>query len=220
MQTRRHFVQVGQSYSSSSDDDVSKTTSLITNLGSPLSPSSVVQDLKSMTRANLLNIFSNSHTPLSLSEIEGEWDGCLLDNNGFVMTTVSNIMTHGLFGLGRRWNGKKFGADGKGSNRFNIKSSQSDNSDNSGVTTAHNFDFSITDSAVDVRQGSSSVVQLVYSNYHPRLSLWKTMADEVRFIPAGDKQVLIGLGSMKWSGGMLNAAPFCLWRANPKTINI
>ena len=107
MQTRRHFVHGGRSNPSSSHDDVSKTTSLITNLGSPLSPSSVVHNLKSMTRKNLLHIFSNSHTPLDLSEIEGEWDGCLLDNNGFVMTAVSNIMTHGLFGMGRRWNGKK-----------------------------------------------------------------------------------------------------------------
>ena len=38
---------------------------------------------------------------MDLSEIEGEWNGALLENNGIVMTTVSTIMTNNLFGMNR-----------------------------------------------------------------------------------------------------------------------
>ena len=38
------------------------------------------------------------------------------------------------------------------------------------------------------------------------------MRDELRVLSLTDGDVLIGMGSMTWSGGSLNASPFCLWR--------
>jgi hypothetical protein len=35
--------------------------------------------------------------------------------------------------------------------------------------------------------------------------------DEVRLVPGHD-DILVGLGSMAWSGGMANSAQFCLKR--------
>lgn len=46
------------------------------------------------------------------------------------------------------------------------------------------------------------------------------MKDELRVVKAiRDEKLakttilLLGMGSMKWSGGMYNAAPFCLWKS-------
>ena len=222
LQTRHHFMQKDDSYFSSMfENDATMTDLISSSRNSPLPPELVVQNLRSLKRENLLHIFSKSRSPSNLTEIQGEWDGCLLENNGVIMTLVSKIMTNGLFGFGRKWNGKEFMLDSKGTNRFIVKGISNDGSGkhHSSIDTAHDFDYSITDSVVDNKQEtttSSSVVRLKYSNYHRTLSLWSTMADEVRFIPAGDKQVLIGFGCMEWSGGMLNGAPFCLWRVNPK----
>lgn len=45
------------------------------------------------------------------------------------------------------------------------------------------------------------------------LSPWYSMHDELRYIPiADDYSVLLGFGCMGWSGGIRNAAPFCLYR--------
>ena len=110
-------------------------------------------------------------------------------------------MSHVLFGKGRRWNGKVFGAGGKGINRFRGKY-------NGAMHMEHSFDFTIQESIL--KSGSKSVV-LDYSKYQFPLSLWWTMKDELRCLPCG---VLIGLGCMAWSGGMMNAAPFCLYPAN------
>jgi hypothetical protein len=43
------------------------------------------------------------------------------------------------------------------------------------------------------------------------------MIDEVRVLPCklddeSEIEVLIGFGSMAWSGGVLNSSPFCLYR--------
>ena len=41
------------------------------------------------------------------------------------------------------------------------------------------------------------------------------MVDELRVLKLPEDssvEVMIGMGCMAWSGGMLNASPFCLWR--------
>jgi hypothetical protein len=168
-------------------------------------PEATVEYLQSLEREELLQLFCSGSEPKDLSELCGEWDGLLLKNNGLGMTTVgSNFMSNVLFGKGRKWNGKAFGAEGKGVNRFYGRASGS-------TEKEHSFDFSSQESSRI--QSSKPSVSLQYSNYQSTLSLWKTMTDEVRCLP-GDTEVLIGFGAMTWSGGMLNSAPFCLWRAN------
>jgi hypothetical protein len=168
------------------------------------SPEVAVEKLRSLKRKELVQIFAASRVPSDLSEIEGEWNGCLLDNNG--LTTISSILTHQLFGLrvGRNWNGKAFRGNREGINRFTTKEGAG--------ATEHAFEYSLQDSNII---GDSQSVRIDYWDYQSLFSLWKTMRDEVRFIP-GDVEVLLGMGSMGWSGGSRNCAPFCLWRASPK----
>jgi hypothetical protein len=167
------------------------------------SPEAAVEQLQSLKRKELVKMFTACRAPSDLSEIEGEWNGCLLDNNG--LTTISNILTHQLFGLrvGRNWNGKAFGGSGKGINRFTTKER---------TATEHVFEYSLQDSNI---VGDSQSVRIDYWDYQSSVSMWKTMRDEVRFIP-GDVELLLGMGSMGWSGGSKNCSPFCLWRAHPK----
>ena len=167
------------------------------------SPEAAVDKLQSLTRKELVQLFTACRAPSDLSEIEGEWNGCLLDNNG--LTTISNILTHQLFGLrvGRNWNGKAFQGNGKGINRFTTKERTS---------TEHVFEYSLEDSNI---VGDSQSVRIDYWNHQSPVSLWKTMRDEVRVIP-GDVEILLGMGSMGWSGGSKNCSPFCMWRASPK----
>jgi hypothetical protein len=43
------------------------------------------------------------------------------------------------------------------------------------------------------------------------------MRDELRILCLGDNtEILLGLGCMKWSGGMLNASPFVLTKVETK----
>jgi hypothetical protein len=167
------------------------------------SPEAAVDKLQSLKRKELVQLFTACHAPSDLSEIAGEWNGCLLDNNG--LTTISNILTHQLFGLrvGRNWNGKAFRGNGKGINRFTTKER---------TATEHVFEYSLQDSNI---VGDSQSVRIDYWNYQSPISLWRTMRDEVRFIP-GDVEVLLGMGSMGWSGGCKNCSPFCMWRTSPK----
>jgi hypothetical protein len=167
------------------------------------SPEAAVEKLQSLKRKELVQLFTACRTPSDLFEIEGEWNGCLLDNNG--LTTVSNILTHQLFGLrvGRNWNGKAFRENGKGINRFTTKER---------TATEHVFEYSLQDSNI---VGDSQSMRIDYSNYQSPISFWRTMRDEVRFIP-GDVQILLGMGSMGVTGGSKNCSPFCLWRACPK----
>jgi hypothetical protein len=46
---------------------------------------SVVNDLERFRREELLEIFISCQPPIDPSEIEGSWNGALLENNGFVM---------------------------------------------------------------------------------------------------------------------------------------
>ena len=127
---------------------------------------------------------------------------------------MTRFLTNGLFGKGRKWNGKAFRANKKGINRFH-----SSKQDNIGTDYQHEFDYSTEPSRIGTLQESS--ISLCYSKYQFPLSLWHSMRDELRCVPMrtgssnGDDrvQVLIGFGSMTWSGGTLNASPFCLWRA-------
>jgi hypothetical protein len=109
-----------------------------------------------------------------------------------------------LLSMGRRWNGKAFTPEGKGINQFLSKK------EGHTTDTEHSFDISIQESKIQCGKESA---RLRYANYQSLVSLWRTMVDEVRFLP-GSTDVSIGFGSMAWSGGMLNSAPFCLWRAN------
>mmetsp|Transcript_11270 Transcript_11270/g.27127 ORF Transcript_11270/g.27127 Transcript_11270/m.27127 type:complete len:233 (-) Transcript_11270:51-749(-) len=163
-----------------------------------------VEDLHSLNRLELLQLFSAGEVPTDLSAIEGEWEGELLDNNGVIMTTVSNIMTNGLFALGpgRKWNGKRFENSGVvGINRFfTEKENKRD--------TKIRFDVSIEESKMNP---GNSCIRLKYFNHQSPISPWKTMVDELRLVP-GTNDVLLGMGSMAWSGGSANSAPFCLRR--------
>ncbi|CAJ1966786.1 unnamed protein product [Cylindrotheca closterium] len=163
-----------------------------------------VEDLHSLNRLELLSLFSSGEIPIDLSDIEGEWEGELLDNNGAIMTTVSNIMTNGFFALGpgRTWNGKRFENNGvTGVNRFFTQK------ENRGDTKIR-FDVSIEESKLNP---GKPCIQLKYFNHQSPISPWKTMVDELRMVP-GTKEVLLGMGSMAWSGGSANSAPFCLRR--------
>ena len=167
----------------------------------------VLERIQSMPRNELLELFLSSDPPTSLESINGEWNGILLNNN-IVLTTVTNFLTNGLFGMGRKWNGKAFYKGQQGTNRFHSKA------DPSTIQTEHQFDFSIAPSRLDPNKSSS--VMLIYSKYQNLFSLWKTMVDELRVLKLpGDSsvEVMICMGCMGWSGGMLNASPFCLWRS-------
>mmetsp|Transcript_1708 Transcript_1708/g.1892 ORF Transcript_1708/g.1892 Transcript_1708/m.1892 type:complete len:265 (-) Transcript_1708:190-984(-) len=201
----------------SSDHEDFYTDKFIATVPLGKSKSDVVNDLKSMPRNDLLTLFLNCEEPNNLKIVEGEWDGILLNNNG-VLTTVSNFLTNQLFGNNRQWNGKEFGyVKGKqiGINRFipsHIKSRKKSSS-HTVMDTAHQFDYSISTSSID----KSSSIRLKYNEYQNSLSLWKTMEDEIRILRLPKKVlrgksdiILIGLGSMGWSGGFLNASPFCL----------
>jgi hypothetical protein len=170
--------------------------------------SEMVKHLQSLNRQELLELFKSCEVPADLSDIEGEWDGVLLENNGLIMTKVSNIMTHGLFALGsgRRWAGKRFGKNGEsGINRFFNKNTNSHD-------TKINFDVSIQHSSL---HAGNPCIRLRYFDHQSPVSLWKTMVDELRIIPGYD-DVLLGMGAMAWSGGSANSAPFCLHRMPDK----
>lgn len=127
--------------------------------------------------------------------------------NSCIQTLASTILTHKLFGRGRRWNGKAFFEDGNGVNRFYSKSALGK------TETEHSFDYTLDETRIIGSNGES--VLLRYNQYQSRLSLWRSMKDEIRILPLpGDVggQVLLGMGWMTWSGGILNASPFCLWR--------
>jgi hypothetical protein len=46
---------------------------------------SVVSDLEKLTRKELVELFLTCQPPANAAEIEGEWNGVLLENNGFVL---------------------------------------------------------------------------------------------------------------------------------------
>lgn len=183
----------------------------------------VIRDLERMKREELLTLFLSCTAPTELTQIQGEWDGTLLENNGVVMTNVSALISNKLFGRGRTWNGKAFSAAkpeeplASGINRFRSGDDPSVDS-NGAITTNHSFDYSVSESVFGINRS----VRLKYANYQALLSPWRTMNDEVRVLrmPSSsgsteeDGGILIGVGWMAWSGGSLNCQPFCLIQSN------
>lgn len=101
----------------------------------------------------------------------------------------------------------------------------------------HGFEYFIRSSRL-VQSSSEStstnknVIALDYTKSQSIMSPWRTMVDEIRILDVSQilrsstadgrenpdlhqnqqYQILLGLGCMAWSGGMLNASPFCLYR--------
>ncbi|KAI2512645.1 hypothetical protein MHU86_1864 [Fragilaria crotonensis] len=94
----------------------------------------------SSRRRELLQLFLGSQAP-SIDDIQGEWTGILLDNNSWVMTTVTAVITHKLFGRGRQWRGKLIRDNWTGINRFS--------GDQGSIEMAHEFQFQIGPSKLD-----------------------------------------------------------------------
>lgn len=126
-------------------------------------------------------------------------------------TYVSSFLTNYLFGKGQDWKGKKFyaGKERLGINRFQSKK------DISRGKLQHNFNYEITPS--NLAKGKVKSLRLTYVISQNFPSLWSTMNDELRFLRVPSKTgnschgILIGIGSMAWSGGVWNGSPFCLW---------
>jgi hypothetical protein len=201
-----------------------------------------VKALQSLDRQEVLQLFLwDCEAPANLAELDGDWNGELLENNGVVLTQVTNFLTNGLFGKGRKWNGKLFdGHDGRGRNRF-FSSSKTTNeqihpvsSESTTIDTEHTFDLSVAPSRLGVsikeelqdndnsntdsnsNQATPHEMMKValcdYTQHQSRFSLWYSMKDELRVVKCSNGQIVLGLGSMGWSGSIWNASPFCLWR--------
>ena len=178
----------------------------------------IVSDMQQLRRSELMEFWMACEAPpQNMKSMDGDWNGVLLDNNGVLMTKVSEFLTDALFGRKfGKWNGKAFraGENGGGINRFYSRRS---NDDDNTVQYEHRFDCRVDSSQLD-RKGDALV--LTYANHQNRLSPWHSMRDEIRVLPMTGRRgdgVLLGLGCMKWSGayvrdGMLNSAPFCLYR--------
>lgn len=161
----------------------------------------LVEILQQMKRQDLLELFCQSSSPSSTLAL-GEYDGCLLDNNG--LTLVTQFLTNGLFGKGKRWSGKTFTSSNRGINQF--YSSKERN-----TVQQHSFSYDIGQSRLHPTKNS---VRLDYSRDQEPWSLWKTMTDELRLVALlkDGGEVWIGMGCMAWSGGVWNSSPFCLYR--------
>jgi hypothetical protein len=87
-----------------------------------------------------------------------------------------------------------------------------------------NFEYKIDVSRLHPHEPS---ICLDYTQHQGRLSLWRGMKDEIRILPisssytihqnknsmnTNEYDILIGLGSLSWSGGIYNCSPFCLYR--------
>ena len=146
-------------------------------------------------------------------------------------TSISYFVTHVLFSRNRKWIGKEIfdsktniqSSENKGlanekkeitsgCNRFFSKSTTPQT-----VEMEHKFDVTISPSRLD----SKSSLRLKYANYQSSFSLWKSMVDELRMIDVlvdensqTKETVLLGIGCMSWSGGIMNAAPFLMRKAS------
>lgn len=57
----------------------------------PATPHEAVSQLESMKRKELLELFLSFKAPSNLSDIEGEWNGCLLENNGWILVRTKKM---------------------------------------------------------------------------------------------------------------------------------
>jgi hypothetical protein len=226
-----------------------------------------------MSRRQLLQLYldptkCSAPTTSSAAEqldLEGEWEGVLLDNHGRIMTWVAHLLTHRFFAAAARreqrasiaaassppswWRGKSFSrlAGGDitgGANRIAVVSTpaRSDSGQNASVAPVehnHLFDAAIgptrfpsprgrqrskhrddsSNESEDSGSKSELALILTYRRHQPWYSPWRTMTDELRLLRTSPSSptVLLGWGCMAWSGGTLNASPFCLYRKDAST---
>mmetsp|Transcript_30604 Transcript_30604/g.46964 ORF Transcript_30604/g.46964 Transcript_30604/m.46964 type:complete len:251 (+) Transcript_30604:151-903(+) len=167
-----------------------------------------VEEIQKLNRKEFLNLYRGCGSVADLSLVEGDWNGVLLENNGQIMTWISNFMTHQLFSKGpRRWDGKSFGKDNKGTNLFRTY-------EGGNIEREHRIDYTVEPSFYG---SDKDAISVKYKNYQDIFSLWRTMGDEVKILRTDftDGEVLLGMGCMGWSGGFLNGSPFCLYRKEP-----
>ncbi|KAL7476485.1 hypothetical protein ACHAW6_002341 [Cyclotella cf. meneghiniana] len=180
-------------------------------------------ELRKMPRRELIQLFLQCENTESLelfnhdaNQQNAVYDGYLL-NNGPILTHVTNFITNRLFGRGRQWLGKVYfeptGADAirNGQNRFACKQ---------GERLDCTFNCYIGPSALCRRLPTMQGPSVIINDYAPHNNnllpsslVWGGMVDELRIIPmaqSGRKVILLGMGYFKWSGGVWNAAPFCL----------
>ena len=130
-----------------------------------------------------------------------------------IQSHVTNFITNKLFGGGQQWLGKVYcepndnDTTRKGLNRFRCKD---------GERLDRTFDCYIDQSALFRKQKSSVIVNNYAPNvpkWSPASLIWGGMVDELKVIaiPRNKrKYILLGMGYFNWSGGVWNAAPFCL----------
>ena len=144
---------------------------------------------------------------------------------------MTSIITHKFFGRGRHWNGKLIRNDYTGINQFSTRQMVVGRNGMGGgddddpihdmpiLETAHQFHYEIGPTqlkrddgdANDDDNGGTSLKH-DYAPYHPfLLSPWRSMKDELRWIPCASGKVMIGIGYFGWSGGVWNASPFLLY---------
>lgn len=194
-------------------DDMTPTKQQIDQIPD-LNTDDTIEYMKKLSRKELMTLFLSLDAP-PIKKMHGDWDGVLLDNNNWIMTKTSSFITHALFAkrgsfLSKKmWNGKSFGDNAIGVNRFfTSKKNAIQHYKN------HKFDYKISPSSFFKNKS----LQLSYENYQNNLSLWKSMRDEIRIVKTirdgnSKTMLLLGMGCMQWSGGMYNAAPFCLWKS-------
>eukprot|EP00804_Cyclotella_cryptica_P001960 CCRYP_007385-RA/>CCRYP_007385-RA protein AED:0.01 eAED:0.01 QI:41/1/1/1/1/1/2/2078/257 len=198
------------------------SVSLPTNAKQWKSVSECLTELREMPRRELIELFLQCENPKSLAFFHRNankqnmvYDGYLLDN-GPILTHVTNFITNTLFGRGQKWLGKVYfepdGSDAisKGQNRFLCKQ---------GERLDCTFDCYVGPSALFRDLSSTQQPHVIINDYAPHKKtwfpssfIWGGMVDELRMIPiqSGQKVILLGMGYFSWSGGVWNAAPFCL----------
>lgn len=135
----------------------------------------------------------------------------------FIQSHITNFITNKLFGRGQRWLGKVYfhsdemGTVRKGRNRFICKG---------GETLDRTFDSYIDESSLSWK--STTQLRVLINNYaahvpkwSPASLIWGGMIDELRVVPMQKSKrncIMLGMGYFNWSGGVWNAAPFCLVR--------
>ena len=186
----------------------------------------ILSTLPTLSRRELLELYLACEDPVAqdLSRLQGVWHAQLLSNN-VVLTAVSAFITHQLFGGGQRWAAKIFDKGGlTGINGF-CRSTKKDKESTPVLQHRHAFDVSVQPSRL--RPDLQSIQLRYHRRRCPKITtthhlsfLWTTMVDELRIVPVpkdndeedASVEVLLGLGSLAWSGGVWNASPFVLWR--------
>ena len=62
------------------------------------STETVISKVQAMKRKELLELYFSSRGPNDMAEIQGEWDGCLLDNQSWIMVNIFEIWCFCLLG--------------------------------------------------------------------------------------------------------------------------